>query len=94
MAPFTLRALIVGVPVLDVSPKTSEQGAPAQLDGLDLAVAPITWPVAGSIVTTPAIRDDAFTSVLKPRLSPSKPPPKLSKGLSRAMLIFSERRLR
>jgi hypothetical protein len=42
MAPFTLRALIVGVPVLEVSPKTSEQGAPAQLVGLDWAVAPNT----------------------------------------------------
>jgi hypothetical protein len=81
IAPFTLRAVIVGVPLASALPNTVEQGGPAHRVGLDVADGvPTIWPVAGLTVTIPAILELAFRSVLKLRLSPSKPPPKLSNG--------------
>ncbi len=54
IAPFTLRAVIVGLPIADVSPNTVEQGGPAQLERLDTADGwPMISPVAGLMVTVP-----------------------------------------
>jgi hypothetical protein len=54
IAPFTLRALIVGFPNSDRLPNASEHGAPAQREALENADgSPTTWPVAGLMVTVP-----------------------------------------
>lgn len=56
IAPFTLRAVMVGVPLASVLRNTVEPGGPAHRVGLEAADGvPTTCPVAGLMVTTPAI---------------------------------------